>query len=105
MDGYPPATLDHNVPFLVLSGLVSTNTNELPVFPELMDEAILLRSELPAVEGNDADALKQYFLNIDARDAPWNGRDTGHAYRFRVGTTGRVWVSAQPIAEVALTSC
>lgn len=84
MDGYPGASLDHNIPLIFVTGL----TSELA--PELQEQAILIRSELPPVEGRDAEAVWKYFLSVDASDAPWNGRDTGRAYRFRVRTAGRV---------------
>lgn len=90
MDGYPGASLDHNIPLIFVTGLTSEPPHELPLAPELQEQAILIRSELPPVEGREAEAVGKYFLSVDASDTPWNGRDTGRAYRFRVRTAGRV---------------
>lgn len=90
MDGYPDGSVDHNIPLIFVAGLTSEPPNELPLVPELQEQATLIRSELPPVEGRDAEAVGKYFHSVDASDAPWNSRDTGRAYRFRVRLAGRV---------------
>lgn len=89
MDGYPAGSLDHNVPFLVAAGL-NAEMNELPLNNELKDQGILLRSELPPLEGKEASVLAQYFKEVDAQGKSWSGvtKDDGH--RFRIKTLGRV---------------
>lgn len=89
MDGYPPGSLDHNVPYIVASGLNAT-TNELPLAPELKDQAILIKSELPPLENKEADVLEAYFEEIDSRGSSWKSVERDESYRFRIKTLGRV---------------
>ncbi|CAG7554933.1 unnamed protein product [Fusarium equiseti] len=88
MDGYPTGSLDHNVPLLVASGL-NSDTNELPLSAELKEQSILLRSEIPPIDGKNAEALSQYFKDVDASAKSWSAFERSEQYRFRVRTTGR----------------
>ncbi|KAM5346612.1 hypothetical protein ACJ41O_009617 [Fusarium nematophilum] len=88
MDGYPTGSLDHNVPFLVAAGL-NSETNELPLSAELKDQGILLRSELPPLEGEEAEVLAQYMRDVDASAKSWSGFERDEPYRFRITTLGR----------------
>ena len=88
MDGYPLGSLDHNVPFLVASGLLSTLPRTLGA--ELDSDAILIQSNLAPMEGWAAKVLGDYLGDVDSRQDAWNGRDDGVGYKFRVVTTGRV---------------
>ncbi|KAF4345693.1 hypothetical protein FBEOM_351 [Fusarium beomiforme] len=88
MDGYPTGSLDHNVPFLVAAGL-NSETNELPLSAELKEQSILLRSELPPVDGEEAEVLTQYFKDVDASAKSWSAFERNEPYRFRIRTTGR----------------
>ncbi|KAF4977966.1 hypothetical protein FZEAL_5574 [Fusarium zealandicum] len=88
MDGYPTGILDHNVPFLVAAGL-NSETNELPLSAELKDQSILLRSELPSIQGKEAEVLGRYLRDIDASAASWSVVERDEPYRFRIRTTGR----------------
>jgi len=89
MDGYPTGSLDHNVPLLVASGL-NSDTNELPLSAELKEQSILLRSEIPPIDGKNVEALSQYFKDVDASAKSWSAFERSEQYRFRVRTTGRV---------------
>ncbi|KAK2061033.1 hypothetical protein LY76DRAFT_682379 [Colletotrichum caudatum] len=89
MDGYPVGSLDHNIPHILLAGLTSSPTRDLPLNAELRDQAILIRSELPSIQGKDAEALKEYVVRQDGRKQPWNGRDSGKPYKLRVTVAGR----------------
>lgn len=89
MDGYPVGSLGHNVPFLVAAGLDST-TNELPLDGELKEQGILLRSELPPLEGREVEVLEQHFRDIDRKGNSWKGVERGEPYRFRIKSVGRV---------------
>lgn len=89
MDGYPTGSLDHNVPFIVATGLNST-TNELPLSAELKDQAILLRSELPLLEGKEVEVLEEYFEEITSKGTSWTGFSKEESYRFRIKSVGRV---------------
>lgn len=90
MDGYPAGCLDHNVPFLVVSGLNDT-TPQLPLDAELREQAILLRSDLPVLETKESQVLDSYFGEIDERGKSWAGVERSESYRFRIKTIGRVW--------------
>jgi trafficking protein particle complex subunit 11 len=90
MDGYPVGSLDHNVPFLVVSGLTSSPAKELSIGTALSEQGILLRSEIDALNTKEAKALEQYFRAIDDRELAWHGQDVGKTYKLRVATTGRV---------------
>ncbi|KAM0542465.1 hypothetical protein ACHAPJ_012775 [Fusarium lateritium] len=88
MDGYPTGSLDHNVPLLVAAGL-NSETNELPLSAELKDQSILLRSEIPPIEGKEVEVLAQYFKDIDASAKSWSVFERNEQYRFRIRATGR----------------
>lgn len=90
MDGYPVGSLDHNIPYIVLAGLASGPARDLPLNAELRDQALLVRSELPSIESQDAEALRDYVVRQDGRTRPWNGRDSGKPYKLRVTVAGRV---------------
>ncbi|GJC89737.1 trafficking protein particle complex subunit 11 [Colletotrichum liriopes] len=89
MDGYPVGSLDHNIPHIVLAGLSSGPARDLPLNAELRDQALLLRSELPSIESQDAEALRDYIVRQDGRNHPWNGRDSGKPYKLRITVAGR----------------
>lgn len=89
MEGYPAGSLDHNVPFLVASGL-NVAVNELPLDAELRDQGILLRSEIPPLESREGEVLERHFGDIDSNGRSWHGVEREEPYRFRVKTVGRV---------------
>ncbi|OLN85197.1 Trafficking protein particle complex subunit 11 [Colletotrichum chlorophyti] len=89
MDGYPVGSLDHNIPHIVLAGLTSNPANDLPLSAELRDQALLLRSELPTIETQNSEKLKDYIVRQDGRNHPWNGRDSGKPYKLRFTLAGR----------------
>jgi hypothetical protein len=90
MDGYPPGSLDHNVPLLVASGLVSAPAPDLGLGAAFDDQAVLIRSDLPPMQGRVAKVLADHLGVVDSRQDAWNGTDTGSGYKFRVITAGRV---------------
>lgn len=90
MDGYPIGSLDHNIPHIVLAGLISSPAKDLPLSAELRDQALLVRSELPSIESHDAETLREYIVRQDGRKHPWNGRDSGKPYKLRITVAGRV---------------
>ena len=98
MEAYPPAYVQHNLPFIVLSGLGSQAELQPP--PSVHDvlpgrASVRTSSEIPAVTGERADQLLQDFLSADGTNGPWNSRaasrrDLGHGFRIRaVGRVGR----------------
>lgn len=84
MDGYAPAFVAHNLPLLVVSGLVAHDE------PELENDGIPIASEIPPVESDDARALLRHFQDCDGRDLAWNGSEHTGRNKFRVKTIGRV---------------
>ncbi|VUC20837.1 unnamed protein product [Clonostachys rosea] len=89
MDGYPLGSLDHNVPYLLVSGLTTSNS-ELPLQENLKYERkILLKSKLPAAEGTDAKALARYFQAVDEQGKSWAAVGSKTPYRFRIKNVGR----------------
>lgn len=96
MEGYPTGSLDHNVPFLVASGL-NVAANELPLDAELRDQGILLRSDLPPLETREAGVLEQHFRDIDSHGRSWRGVERDELYRFRIKAVGRVRYGSQQL--------
>jgi hypothetical protein len=96
MDAYPPEYVQHNLPFIVISGL--GNNKELAPPPPVQNvlpgrAATNISSDLPPVTGKYAEALLQDFLSADSTSAPWNGRESGRkglAHGFRIRAVGRV---------------
>ena len=90
MDGYPAGSLDHNVPFLVAAGLSSPSATEDSSDNDSTDQGILVESEIPCVEGKDAEVLGSYLASVDGRRPPWNARSKDRPYKYRVKMVGRV---------------
>ena len=86
MDGYAPAYVAHNVPFLVISGLGSLPQDN----QEAREGAILITSDVPPVESDDAQVLLRHFKDSDAGDLAWNAREYSGRNKFRIKTVGRV---------------
>ncbi|KAI0377052.1 Gryzun, putative trafficking through golgi-domain-containing protein [Hypomontagnella monticulosa] len=89
MDGYPAGSLDHNVPFLVVSGLSTAPTKSALTDPGLREQGILVRSELPPIESREAKTILRCIQEKDASDLPWHARDTSRKYKFKIKTIGR----------------
>lgn len=90
MDDYPPGSLDHNVPLLVISGLATGPTKPLLTNPDLKEQSTLIRSELSPVDNREAKTILRYIQERDASSLPWNPQGNPKKYRFRVKTIGRV---------------
>lgn len=90
MDDYPPGSLDHNVPLLVVSGLTTGPTKPLLTDPDLKERSTLIRSELAPVDSREAKAILRYIQERDASSLPWNPQAHSKTYRFRIKTIGRV---------------
>lgn len=85
MDGYAPAYVAHNIPYLVVSGL-GVHAKEAA----RKDGGVRISSEIPPLESEDANALLKYFKDSDGTNLAWNGREHSGRNRFRVKTIGRV---------------
>lgn len=94
MDGYPLGSLDHNVPLLVVSGLSSSHEDQAEKSPKAKGrangEGVLLRSDLPPLEGKEASFLESYFEKVNERGKSWTVVTREEPYRVRVKTVGRV---------------
>ncbi|XXG95941.1 hypothetical protein Hte_002217 [Hypoxylon texense] len=90
MDGYPAGSLDHNVPFLAVSGLSTALTKPLLTDPVLREQSVLVRSEIPPIDTREAKAILRYIQETDATDLPWHSRDSSRRYKFRIKTIGRL---------------
>ncbi|RDA93882.1 hypothetical protein CP533_4519 [Ophiocordyceps camponoti-saundersi (nom. inval.)] len=92
MDGYPAGCLDHNAPFLVVSGLSAQQQQQQPE-PELEggleDGRLFLRSSLPPLDDRLSAFLVKYFAQVDARGMSWTTTSRQEPYRFRVKTVAR----------------
>ncbi|KAL6820417.1 Gryzun, putative trafficking through golgi domain-containing protein [Trichoderma sp. SZMC 28015] len=89
MDGYPLGSLDHNVPLIVVSGL-SSDPPDQP--PKAKGQGVLLRSDLPPLEGKEANFLESYFEEVDERGKSWTVVTREEHFRLRVKTVGRTFV-------------
>ncbi|KAI1380321.1 Gryzun, putative trafficking through golgi-domain-containing protein [Hypoxylon crocopeplum] len=89
MDGYPLGSLDHNVPFLVVSGLSTAPTKSIPTDPSLREQSILVRSELPPIDSREAKIILRFIQERDATNLPWNSQDSSRRYKFKIRTIGR----------------
>lgn len=90
MDEYPAGSLDHAIPFLLTLGTRTGTAHDPALSAALKEQAVLIRSELPALESDQAHALLRYIQERDASRLPCNGRDVSRKYRFRVKTAERV---------------
>ncbi|UPX10950.1 uncharacterized protein EKO05_0001582 [Ascochyta rabiei] len=110
MEAYPPAYVQHNLPFIVLSGLGSQHELEPPpsVHSVLPGRAATrTNSEIPPVTGERADQLLQGFLSADGTNAPWNARNSTRkdlAHAFRIRSVGRDYVLPPKKADAPTTS-
>jgi solute carrier family 25 protein 38 len=94
-EGYPPDSVIHNLPLIVLSGLCPTPpTDDNTHFPDVLDDSgSVIESELPEVTGKRAEQLLQEFRSCEKSDQQWNnkpvpGKSTLVGFKFRV--VGRV---------------
>ncbi|KAL1898210.1 hypothetical protein Sste5346_003616 [Sporothrix stenoceras] len=102
MDAYPAYSLTQNIPLLVTVGLPTANdsaddTNAWTLDAELKDQATLLRSELPVLDGEPVTEFSRYISTGDVSGPvpsgtqKWRGRATSQRYRFRIRTAGRTY--------------
>lgn len=89
MDDYPEGSLDHNVPFLVASGL-SPAESRLDLPTGLTSYSQLVKSSLPLLDTKESQILDKYLNEVDARGKSWTSVPREEPYRLRVKTVGRV---------------
>ena len=84
MDGYAPAFVAHNLPFIIVSGLGNSHEESTE------NSGIRITSELPPVESEDGRVLLRHFKEGDAGDLAWNGREHVGRNKFKIKAVGRV---------------
>ncbi|RCI15767.1 hypothetical protein L249_2754 [Ophiocordyceps polyrhachis-furcata BCC 54312] len=90
MDGYPAGCLDHNAPFIVVSGLSAQQQQPEPQSGVgLEDGRLLLRSSLPLLDDRLSAFLVKYFAQVDAHGMSWTTVSRQEPYRFRIKTVDR----------------
>ncbi|EFX03402.1 hypothetical protein CMQ_5452 [Grosmannia clavigera kw1407] len=96
MDEYPAYSLDRNVPLLVTIGLPAGDEEEEDerwlVGEDMREQATVLRSTMPILDGELATKLRRYLTVQDPAVAPWRGRAHPPRYQFRVRTAGRKYM-------------
>jgi hypothetical protein len=90
MDGYDPAYVGHNLPYIVVSGLGVQPREALR-----KDGGARFTSEIPPVDSDDANTLLKHFTTNDATNLAWNGREHTGRNKFRIKTVGRVDSASQ----------
>ncbi|KAG6012493.1 hypothetical protein E4U43_007778 [Claviceps pusilla] len=91
MEGYAQGCLDHNVPFLVASGLNDAEPL-LDLDGELSSQGLLVKSDLPPLDTKESQLLDEYFGEIDARGCSWTVVPRDEPYRLRIKTVGRSYI-------------
>lgn len=102
MDGYPASYVGHNLPFVVLFGLGSTQSRP-PLeseksFPFLQEKGIYISCDLPNVTGPVAEQLLSSFHDFDAWNASWNNRPG----KGKMGTTGFTYRTVGRVGQAPL---
>ncbi|OAA65215.1 hypothetical protein SPI_02002 [Niveomyces insectorum RCEF 264] len=110
MDDYPAYSLNQNVPLLITIGLPSVVTDggdndggggkedDWTADLELKEQATLLHSDLPVLDGDHAAEFSRYITagNVSGGPVPtgtsaWRGRVSSQRYKFRIRTAGRTY--------------
>ncbi|KAK4126992.1 hypothetical protein N657DRAFT_611212 [Parathielavia appendiculata] len=90
MNEYPSGSLDHSVPFLLTLGTRTGSAYDFGLSAALKEQAVLIRSDLPPLESDQARALLRYIQDRDASQLPCNAREmAARKYRFRVKAVER----------------
>ncbi|KAL2890781.1 glutathione transferase omega-1 [Ceratocystis lukuohia] len=90
MDAFPEASLMHNAPLLLVTGLSPTaSTVKLKLGDSIDGAAISIRSDMPPVSSPVAAHLEHYLGEIDATLPPWDNDFKDAPYRFRTIITSR----------------
>lgn len=103
MDGYPAHYVAHNLPFVILFGLGSTEPKPRDVieaeYPLLQEKGIYISSDLPSVSGLAGQELLDCFHDFDAKDAAWNNRPG----KGKMGAMGFTYRSVGRVSQSLIT--
>ncbi|KAK4099417.1 hypothetical protein N658DRAFT_475133 [Parathielavia hyrcaniae] len=90
MDDYPSGSLDHSVPFLLTLGTRTGSAYDAGLSAALKEQAVLIRSDLPPLDSDQARALLRYVQERDVSQLPCNAKEmAARKYRFRVKAAER----------------
>jgi len=87
MDGYEPAYVAHNVPFIVVSGLEASAI----IYGDNEGYAFRIASDIPCVDTEDSKVLLKHFRGRDSDGLAWNAREYNGRNKFRIRTVRRVF--------------
>ena len=99
MDGYAPAYVAHNVPYLVISGLGSAERSHA----DIKVAGVHITSDMPPVDSEIAEVLTRNFKDSDASSISWNSRTSGGRKKFRVKIVGRVIEQTRQLLLASVT--
>ncbi|KAL2872204.1 uncharacterized protein BJX67DRAFT_102450 [Aspergillus lucknowensis] len=100
MDAYPQHYVAHNLPFILLSGLETEDTQtdaktEEIGFPLLNNRGVKIESDFPPLDGPIAEELRTLFLDEDASRDPWGTQDDNYAEKtrieYKIKSAGRIY--------------
>ncbi|KAL3469325.1 Gryzun, putative trafficking through golgi-domain-containing protein [Aspergillus californicus] len=97
MDTYPQHYIAHNLPFILLFGLKTEDTQIEPqtkeTYPLLDESGTSIESDFPLLDGPVAEELRSVFLDEDASRTPWDSRNDASAkysnVQFKIKSVGR----------------
>ncbi|KAF2131485.1 hypothetical protein P153DRAFT_286498 [Dothidotthia symphoricarpi CBS 119687] len=109
MEAYPVDYVQHNLPFIVLSGLGGKELAPPPPVQNVIpgQAATILSCEIPPATGERANQLLHEFQSADSTSAPWNGRASSRrdiAHGFRIRAVGRDFQLPPKKADVPTAS-
>jgi hypothetical protein len=99
MDAYPEDYVNHNLPFVLLSGLEADTEDASETsssYPLLLEKGTHIFSDFPPLSGAVAEELRSLLLEEDCSQMPWksrvnlSGNTNTSNIGYRVKSSGRV---------------
>ncbi|OAX82087.1 hypothetical protein ACJ72_03562 [Emergomyces africanus] len=103
MDAFPPDYVDHNLPFILLSGLGSDpgpdardkiSPDDGTEYPLLQESGVQIFSDFPLLTDSTAERVLTALLSEDATSRPWNAKNDGArtgAVGYKIKRVGRTY--------------
>ncbi|KAG9248381.1 Gryzun, putative trafficking through golgi-domain-containing protein [Calycina marina] len=85
MEGYAPAFVAHNVPFMVVSGL-SPSEN---FGSDAGQQCCQITSEIPLINNGESQAFLKLFQERDGGQLSWNSKEYNGRNKFKIKVVGR----------------
>ncbi|KAI5285609.1 hypothetical protein KEM54_000435, partial [Ascosphaera aggregata] len=107
MDAYPKSYVDHNLPFICISGIdspllnvgnhcaVTSSISDVAGYPQLHEQGLKIHSDFPLLTSAAAGEFLAAISRRDGSKRPWNSlyeQDNDDALRLRIEHTGRVFL-------------